>query len=436
VKLAVVGAGWAGLAAAVYAVRAGHTVTVYEAAHNAGGRARSLMATLPDGSPAELDNGQHILIGAYTETLALMRSVGVNVDSGLLRQPLSLRFPDGNGLALPDWPSPLDALGGTLMARGWSLRDKLSLLRAVLGWQLRGFRCEPDCSVAQLCRGLSPQVWRTLIDPLCVSALNTPSTQASAQVFLRVLKDALFGVQGGSNLLLPTRGLSDLLPHAAVRWLQDHGAQLHFATQVQALHHDAGWHLMGQRHDAVIWATSSAVAARVLDASLDGLPAEMAQALQAWAAQAGALHHEAIATVWVYAPGVHLDVPMLALHSSQTAPAQFVFDRHWLGGPAGLLAFVVSASALEREALQQQVLAQACAQLPQLQRQPTPVVIKTIVEKRATFACTPGLKRPPMLAAPGLLVCGDYVEGPYPATVEGAVRSAQAAVASLGSAAS
>jgi predicted NAD/FAD-dependent oxidoreductase len=50
-------------------------------------------------------------------------------------------------------------------------------------------------------------------------------------------------------------------------------------------------------------------------------------------------------------------------------------------------------------------------------------LVQTIVEKRATFACTPGLQRPAALIAPGLLACGDYVAGPYPATLEGAVRS-------------
>jgi len=57
--------------------------------------------------------------------------------------------------------------------------------------------------------------------------------------------------------------------------------------------------------------------------------------------------------------------------------------------------------------------------------------VQTVVEKRATFACTPGLARPPATIAPGLLACGDYVAGPYPATLEGAVRSAGAALADL-----
>jgi len=50
-----------------------------------------------------------------------------------------------------------------------------------------------------------------------------------------------------------------------------------------------------------------------------------------------------------------------------------------------------------------------------------------VVEKHATFACTPGLLRPAQVVAPGLLAAGDYVDGPYPATLEGAVRSGWAA---------
>ena len=117
---------------------------------------------------------------------------------------------------------------------------------------------------------------------------------------------------------------------------------------------------------------------------------------------------------------------MLTLRPDARQPAQFVFDRGQLGGPAGLLAFVLSASRGEREALQAQVLTQAQAQLG-LQLQ----AVQTVVEKRATFACTPGLQRPPRQIAPGLQACGDYIEGPYPATLEGAVRSGLAAAQAL-----
>jgi hypothetical protein len=119
-------------------------------------------------------------------------------------------------------------------------------------------------------------------------------------------------------------------------------------------------------------------------------------------------------------------VPMLALRSNSGAPAQFVFDRGAM--PQGrLLAFVVSAARLDSAALRQAVLEQARSQLGLDLH-----VLRSVTEKRATFACTPGLRRPPMRIAPGLLACGDYVDGPYPATLEGAVRSGLRAAQALG----
>ncbi|MGJ7496007.1 hydroxysqualene dehydroxylase HpnE [Variovorax sp. RT4R15] len=411
-KLAVIGAGWAGLAAAVTASEAGHQVTVFEASRALGGRARGLPAVLADGTAITLDNGQHILIGAYSETLRLMRTVGIDVDAALLRTPLALVFPDGTGLRFPKLPAPLDALAGILGARGWSWRDKLTLLRTASGWQRAGFSCDAQRSVAELCAALTPRVRDEMIDPLCVSALNTPAAKASGQVFLRVLRDAMFGVSGGSNLLLPRQDLGVLFPEAAARWIRERGGRVALGHRVHAIAPDTGgrWRVDDERFDTVLLACPPAEAARLAEAS--GVDAT------AWCAQARALRFEAITTVYLEG-GHRLPEPMLALRSTPDAPAQFVFDRGQLGGPAGLWAMVVSASSTERAALEAQVCAQAAAQLDCRH----PRVLQTVVEKRATFACTPGLQRPPMQIAPGLSACGDYVEGPYPATLEGAVLS-------------
>ena len=423
-KIAIIGAGWAGMAAAVEATLAGHTAIVFEAAHAIGGRARALNGTLPDGTPVTLDNGQHILIGAYTETLRLMRLVGVQPETALLMQPMTLLFPDGLGLRFPAWPTPLDALAGIATARGWGVADKWSLLRVATGWQLSGFQCDARQSVAQLCQGLSPRVMRELIEPLCVSALNIPADRASAQVFLRVIQDALFGVQGGSRLLLPRLDLSELFPAAAARWLGERHGQLRLGQRVASVvQHGKQWQLDGEAFDAVIVATSASESARVLDNSSQKAINSIAEKFRNWTRLTHALQFEAITTVYAWGAGAALPHPMLTLRSSPQAPAQFVFDRSQLGGPAGLLAFVVSASTGSREALQAQVLHQAQSQLGLCLQ-----AVQTIVEKRATFACTPGLQRPPQHIAPGLLACGDYVEGPYPATLEGAVRSGISAV--------
>ena len=426
-KLAIVGAGWAGLAAAVQAVSAGHQVTVFEASHILGGRARAVPGELPNGTPVTLDNGQHILIGAYSDTLRLLQQVGIDAGKALLRLPMTLVFADGGGLRLPDLPAPLDLMTGIATARGWSRADKWSLLREAACWQWRGFDCDARLTVAQLCQRLSPRIKAELIEPLCVSALNKAAAQASAQVFLRVLKDALFGPRGGSNMLLPRVNLSELFPTAAARWLADQGAQLHMAARVESVvPHGSRWQLMDEGFDAVILATTAADSIRLLEPGSQLAPAG-ASTVRDWIGVSRGLQFDAICTVYAWAENASLTRPMLALRSSagpdSAAPAQFAFDRGQLGGPPGLLAFVVSASQGERSALQAQVLAQARKQLG-LQLE----AVQTIVERRATFACTPGLLRPSQQIAAGLLACGDYVAGPYPATLEGAVRSAVAAV--------
>ncbi|MDP3229445.1 MAG: hydroxysqualene dehydroxylase HpnE [Acidovorax sp.] len=435
-KVAVVGAGWAGMAAAIAHSQAGRQVTVFEAARTVGGRARAVPAQLPDGSPIALDNGQHILIGAYAECLRLMGLVGVDTRTALLRLPLTLQFPDGQGLQLPDLPPPLDALLGIARAKGWGWGDKLALLRTATGWQLRGFRCAPQISVAQLCASLTPRLMAEFIDPLCVSALNTPAAQASGQVFLRVLQDSLFSGRGGSNLLLPRTDLGALFPEPAARWVTQNGGQVVTAQRVQRLLPQPGgrWQVVcasGGANDAdgarsefdhITLACPSWEASRLVAgvASIAGLASATP-----WIDQASALRFEAITTVYAHADGARLPLPMLALRNTAEHPAQFVFDRGQLDGSHGLLAFVVSASDGDRSQIEQQVLRQAASQLGIATLKP----VQSVVEKRATFACTPGLQRPGMQVLPGLTACGDYVDGPYPATLEGAVLCGTAVAA-------
>ena len=434
-RIAIIGAGWAGMAAAVHAADAGHQVTVFEAARQLGGRARGVPLSLPDGREVMVDNGQHILIGAYAECLRLMRRVGVDPAQALLRRPLALTYPDGSGLVLPDWPAPADALAGILRARGWSWRDKRALLGAALGWRRRGFVCDERISVGALCASLPLRLRQEFIEPLCVSALNTPMAEASAQVFLRVLRDALFAERGGSNLLLPRVDLSALFPLPAAHWLGARGARVLTGQRVAALRWRAPhWWVAEAPFDRVVVATSAPHAAALIAPATASLPPDAAPGLRDWVDCAGALQHRAITTVYAHAApatpdNALLPAPMLALRDGPRAPAQFVFDRDAIGAPAtptGLLAFVVSVSEGERGALEAAVSGQARAQLGLAV---TP--LQTVTDKRATFACTPALARPPLAVAPGLLACGDYVEGPYPATLEGAVRSGLLAVEAM-----
>jgi squalene-associated FAD-dependent desaturase len=416
-QLTIVGAGWAGLAAAVAATQAGWQVQLFEAAYMAGGRARSLTQSFA-GQP--LDNGQHVLIGAYRDTLALMCTVGLNPDAILQRMPLDLRFADGQGISLPNWPLPLNMLAGLGLAQGWTLKDKVSLIQAAWEWQRARFECDPTWTVAQLCdaSSLSPRSMTQLIEPLCLSALNTPVYDASATVFLRVLHDALLGGAGSSDLLVPRVDLGAFFPEACLQWLRTHGADIHLgsrvsATEVEALQHAAS------PQSAVLLACPSWEAAR--------LTADIAPK---WAFTCAELSHTAIATVYLHCKDLGfngLARPMVALHSDAQAPAQFVFDKGALSQQHGLLAAVVSACTAERDDVTEQVHDQVCEQLELVNVE----VVQTVVEKRATIACTPMLDRPESFVAEGLWACGDYICGPYPSTLEGAVRSGQQVVTQL-----
>jgi len=398
-SVAIVGGGWAGIAAAVRAVAAGCRVELFEMAPRLGGRARSL----DDG----LDSGQHILIGAYAESLALIRAVGVDPAQALLRTPLHLRGPQAEGLRLPPG-HPLAAFArGVLAHPRWPFAARMALLAQAVRWFAGRFRCAPELSVSDLCAALPAVIKAELVEPLCVAALNTPMADASASVFLRVLQDALFSGPGSADLLLPRVPLADLLAHPAERWLRERGAQLHLGRRIVSLDElDA--------FDRIVVAAPSLEAARLIE-PLDAT----------WASQARALRFEPIVTAYVQQEKVPLLAPMLMLRDG---PAQFVFDLGQIGHRAGLFAFSISAAApwVERglDATGAAVLEQARAELGWS----SGTLLRVVAEKRATFACTPGLARPRSAVNERIHAAGDYVDGPYPATLEGAIRSGPSAV--------
>lgn len=409
-KTAVIGGGWAGLAAAIDLCQAGHEVALFEMAPQLGGRARSV-----PGEP-DFDNGQHILIGAYVETLGLMRRVGADPEALLWRGPLHLPYPGEDGLRLPGGHPLISFARGVLGHPGWPMGARLALLARAAGWLLTGFRAAPGQTVAALCQGLPAILQRDLVEPLCVAALNTPATAASAAVFLRVLKDALFGGPGSADLLLPRRPLSELLAKPAEAWLRSRGVPVHLGHRVDRLRAlRQGWELDGDPVEAVVLACSATEAARLTQAIAPN-----------WSETAGALTYQPIITVYLQSPGTRLSAPMLALREGAEAPAQFVFDLGQLGHAPGRFAFVVSGAApwVARGDAGEAVLAQA----QQVLAWTTPPRIERVLtEKRATFACLPALHRPPQVIAPRLVAAGDYVAGPYPATLEGAVRSGREA---------
>lgn len=432
--IAVIGGGWAACAAAVTLAQAGRRVSLFESARILGGRARRVES---DGYA--LDNGQHILLGAYRATLKIMKAVGIDADRMLLRLPLQLRYPrdaDGMEFVAPRLPAPWHVLAALIRAKGLRRDDKLALARFSTTARWMGWRLRDDCSVAELLEryAQTERLTRLMWTPLCLAALNTPPQRASAQVFLNVLRDSLGARRAASDMLIPRADLTALFPAQAATFITNHGGSVHVAHTIETLAPQppvstaaSRWHL-GCRHrdqslsfDGVILATGPEAAADLLEGLGDTTPLR-------------ALRHEPITTCYLRYPAhVGLDQVFYALRDDplQTAWGQFVFDRGHAGignaHDAGLLAVVVSAAGDAIAQGHAALIAGITTQLARQLRNPllkTPLWSKIISEKRATFSCTPGLSRPDNRGLPpGLALAGDYLAGDYPATLEGAVRS-------------
>ena len=302
------------MAAAVTLAEQHVPVTVYEAGKALGGRARRIE---PPALAADnwLDNGLHILIGAYAETLRLMRLVGADPQQLLLRLPFTWNVHGRFSLQAASLPAPLDLLGGLLFARGVTLKERLAIARFLLDMRRAGYRLSQDMSVAHLLKrerqGALPV--RLLWRPLCVSALNTPPDMASAQVFLNVLRDSLDAGRGASDLLLPRTDLTALFPAPAAQWIAARGGAV--LTGQRALAVDAATGGYAVRHAGGTTSHSHvvcAVAPHQVKALLTGIPA-----LAAVARSTEELAYQPIYSIYLQYPAtVQLPAPMLGFDSS------------------------------------------------------------------------------------------------------------------------
>jgi squalene-associated FAD-dependent desaturase len=414
VNVAIIGAGWAGMAAAVALAQAKIPLTVFEAARHLGGRARSVEI-----EGVELDNGQHVLIGAYRETLRLMRAVGADPKRLLLRQPLAIEYPGKFSLRAPRLCAPLHLLAALLGASGLAWGERIAAIRFIAALRRNAYRIAADMPVTELLARYrqTGALARYLWEPLCVSALNTPADSASAQVFLNVLRDGLDGAREASDFLVPRTALGGLFPQPAAAFVRANGGAVLLRTPVRTLDKTGDGFVLDDRPERYTHAIV-AVGPHQFDALLERF-AVLAPTRQ----RVAALAFEPIYTCYLqYSRSVAMPQPMTGFDGGTI---QWIFDRGRLNGASGLLAAVISARG-EHQSVSQDALAGAvhrelAAFLPGL---PQPLWSRVIAEKRATFSCRPGVVRPEnKTAVSNLYLAGDYTASDYPATLESAVRS-------------
>jgi squalene-associated FAD-dependent desaturase len=398
----VVGAGLAGLAAAVRLAAEGRGVRLYEAARHAGGRCRSYL-------DAELgcrvDNGNHLLLAGNHRALGYLQRIGA---LSTLEGPPDAFFPF------------IDAQTG----RRWTLRPN----RGVLPWWilsarrrvpdtratdyltvLKLRRADPSATVVEAL-GREEEVFRCLWEPLAVAALNTSADNASPRLLWRILTETLGRGGAACRPLVPRDGLSETFVDPALACLRAQGVEICFGARLRRLHFaldrvsqlvfDSGPVGLG-RGDSVILAVPAAIAARLVPALM--VPDAYSPIVNAhfcYAVPAGSPYFIGMiggAAEWIFRKRTGLSVTVSAAGRVVDQPMEEVRELLW------------------RDA----------ALAYQLPAYPVPRA-RIVKERRATFLASPAqlLRRPATTTQwKNLLLAGDYVDTGLPATIEGAIAS-------------
>ncbi len=422
-RIAVIGAGWAGAVAALRLAEAGLRPQVFEAGAIPGGRARRV-----EHGKRHFDNGQHLLIGAYHRTLSWIEQLGG--PGGYRRLPLSILpapgLPKALSLQVPSGlPAPWHLLFALLTAKPLSLIERG---RALLSSRaLLKHAPSAQQTVAQYLAEVPSALRYGLFEPLCIGALNTPPERASALVFHEVLSRALSQARDG-DFIIPRIDLSALLPEAALDRVKLLGGEVRLGCPVISLATEPrGSFRIQHRHgEASFDCLLLAVGPQHLPRLLRSLPeaAAIVEALEA-------LEYQAIATVqFEFSHG--LDHESDAIRLLDGSPAQWLFTQRTSEGSlrASLVLSAVDADTL---ALNQAELAERCwLQLGRSYRLPRPSWQQVVIEKRATWSCTPEQQKclsslPRSLAEGRLQLAGDWTVPNLPATLEAAIISAERA---------
>lgn len=416
----IIGAGWAGLSCAFYLAQAGHHVQVLEAAPQIGGRARGIKF-----NDRIIDNGQHIGLGAYHNLRNLLRALNVDEKQLFKIMPLEILAYGQKKLhlQLPNLTPPFNLLIGIIKARNLSWCNRMQLLRFAAKVQQQNFTLAQDCSVLELLQNYhqSSDVIEQIWEPIALAAMSTDIQQASAQVFLNVLRHAFTQDASNSHWYLPAHDLSTILPTHIAQYLLAHGNKI-FCDQrvtkitiapdqtVQIFSINNTW-----QADHIVLATPPWQTSNLLQTH---------PLMQTICADLSKFSYEPITTIYFQFPKtINLPYPIVGMIN---AACHWIFDRAFAAQPDMLSAVVSGPLAInfsDKERFKQSVLADIQRHFPHI---PQPVQSKIICEKRAAFTCNVAIQKQRPLAkttVKNLWLCGDYLQTGLPATLEGAVVS-------------
>lgn len=463
-KFIVVGSGWAGLAASLQVSKLGHEVILVESAPQAGGRARGVKF-----GEDILDNGQHLLMGAYQNLLKVLEWLHIPEKNVFDRVPFwipLLELPPSNlshpkdykeiEIKFANLPKPFHLLSSLILSKGFSIKEFYSIFKLIRFIRKSNLEVDQDVSVLQFLKNLNQS--QTLIkkfwEPIALAALTTPIKIASARIFINVLQQVFNGSNDYSDLLFPTTDLSRIFPEPVTEYLKREGHTILFNTRATELEIE-GNRALGirtnspkqetLRADGVILATSPKATLKLLE------PYPLLTELQQNLAQ---FSYQPITTLYFkYSTptqfNLPLKLPMLGLLNST---AQWVFKRGCVDPNNTILSVVISGldadfhhsqnlyhlqnvqnenDLPDKEKMVEHIKRDLKKCIPELG---DPVSYKIITEKQAAFSCIQGIDkiRPPTnTEVKNLFLAGDYTQTELPATLEGAILSGLTAAGKL-----
>jgi zeta-carotene desaturase len=426
----VIGAGFAGLSAATALAARGARVIVLEARPVLGGRASAVRDPV---TGERLDNGQHVLLGCYDDTLAFLDRIG---SAARVRRQASLavsmieRGGRASTLQLPPLAAPLHLVGGILAWDALAWREKASVVRvgAALGSR-HGLAATTTVHEWLTRHGQAPRLIELFWEPLALAALNQPIRLAAAGTFVEVLS-RMFGPDADrAALVLPAVPLDELYAEPARAWLVSRGSEVR--TGVRARVHVENGRATGAEVAGEVIRSPVVIAAAPWFA-LNGLFATPPPALSDLLARAAATSGSPIVTVNLW-----FDRPVMRdlLVGLPGRAFQWVFDKGAIFGRHRSHVSLVSSGASDlvardNEALVETAFVELRDALPDVGRA-TLLHGNAVRERLATFSLAPGQPARPgtETALPGILLAGDWIDTGLPATIESAVISGHRAAA-------
>ena len=437
----VVGAGVAGLAAAVRLSARGARVLVLEARSRLGGRATSF----PDRETGEVvDNGQHILLGAYRDTLAFLREIDA-ADGAKLAPRLDVTMVDRSGqvsrLSCPDLPPPLHLIAGVFEWDAVSWSDRLAILQMARPIRLARRELEPGArQIAAspgetvenwlIRNGQTPRLREMLWQPLALAALNQPASHAAAPPFARVLAEMFGPDSRAAAVAVPSMPLHMLFGEPARAFVEERGGAVRTGSPaVITIGHDDGRAgrpvVRAVRCGSEEWKAAAVVSAvpwfafgSVFDGDLTSLAPTIARAAR--------MESSPILTVNLWFDRPLFEESFVGLPGREM---QWVFDKRKAFGDGASHLCLVSSGASDLARLSQEdLVALACHELTEAFPTAKDARLRrgtVIREPHATFSLAPSQPARPGVATEvaGLYLAGDWIDTGLPATIESAVRS-------------